>query len=180
MNTITFRKLEVEECKRIREIDASQYINRAWREIDGNRQLVDINYNDLDFPNGFENHLKDLTETIKSGGIALGAFDNERLVGFGAVNSKIFGEQYKYVLLDQLFISNEYRGKRIGKKLFYMAAEEAKKWGAEKFYICAGSAEETVAFYISIGCEETKEINQELYQKDTRDYQLEYDFALLK
>ncbi len=60
-----------------------------------------------------------------------------------------------------------------------MAAKMAQNKGVDKFYICAGSAEETIAFYFSIGCEEAKEINQELYQMDTRDYQLEYDFTKL-
>lgn len=176
---VVYRTLEMNECNRIREIDVSQYIGRAWRNIDGCRKLVDINYQDTDFPNGFENHLTSLMDTIRSGGIVLGAFFKERLVGFCSVDNGFFGENYRYVLLDQLFISNELRGKGIGKKLFLMAAKAAKNKGAEKFYICAGSAEETIAFYFAVGCEETKEINQELYQRDIRDYQLEFDFSML-
>ncbi len=179
MENITYRKLHSEECARIREIDASQYIHRAYREVNGTRQLVEINYQDPDYPNGFENHLAALQETIQSGGIALGAFCMDRLVGFVSVNSNIFGQKHKYILLDQLFISKEYRGKGVGKKLFLLSAKEAKNLGAEKFYICAGSAEETIAFYIALGCEVAKEINQELYQQDTRDYQLEYEFNKL-
>lgn len=176
MSKIIYRQLRLDECKRIREIDASQFIHKAWREINGIRQLVEINYQDPDFPNGYDNHLAALKETIESKGSAIGAFDNGRLIGFCSVNSHIFGEKYKYMLLDQLFISNEYRRKGIGKKMFFLSANEARSRGAEKFYICAGSAEETVAFYISIGCENAKEVNQELYNNDIRDYQLEYDF----
>lgn len=176
---VIFRQLDINECNKIKEIDASQYIGRAWRDINGSKQLVEINYQDPDFPNGFENHLSNLINTIHSGGIALGAFYRERLVGFCSVNNDLFGEKYKYVLLDQLFISNELRGKGIGKKLFFMAAKTAKSMGADKFYICAGSSEEPIAFYYAIGCEETKEINQKLYQLDIRDYQLEFDFAKL-
>lgn len=176
---ITYRTLEPDECNRIREIDASQYIGRAWRNIDGCKQLVEINYQDVDFPNGFENHLANLKDTICSGGIVLGAFFKERLVGFCSVNNDFWGDKFKYVLLDQLFISKEMRNNGIGKKLFLMASEKAKNKGAEKFYICAGSSEETIAFYFALGCEEAKEINQNLYQLDTRDYQLEFDFIKL-
>lgn len=176
---IIYRTLELDECNKIREIDASQYIGKAWRDINGHRQLIEINYQDTDFPNGYENHLSNLINTISSGGIALGAFYKERLIGFCSVDSNFFGEKYKYVLLDQLFISNEFRSKGIGKKLFFMASNLAKKKGADKFYICAGSSEETIAFYFSIGCQEAKEINQKLYQLDTRDYQLEFDFDKL-
>ena len=174
MSEILYRTLRCDECERIREIDASQYIGRAWREVDGVLRLVEINYQDPDFPNGYENHLANLRKTMETGGIALGAFDDEKLIGFCSVNSEIFGEKYKYVLLDQIFVSLEYRAEGIGKQLFLRCAAEAKKFDAEKFYICAGSAEETIAFYKALGCDETEEINKELYQRDTRDIQLEY------
>ncbi len=177
MNTITYRELVIDECERIREIDASQFIKRAWRESNGVRKLVEINYHDPDFPYGYENHLATLKETVKLGGFAMGAFENQRLVGFCSVDKRLFGNHCKYALLDQLFISNEHRRKGIGKKLLLLSADKAKLLGADKFYICAGSAEETIAFYFSIGCVEAKEINKELYEKDTRDYQLEYDFC---
>lgn len=176
---VVYRKLCIDECDKIREIDPSQLIRRAWREVDGSRQLVEINYYDPDFPNGFEKHRTALKETLNTGGFAVGAFDHDLLLGFCSVNSDVFGEKSKYVLLDQLFVSKEARNKGLGKRLFFLAAKEARQRGADKFYVCAGSAEETIAFYFAIGCEEAKEINQVLYESDTRDYQLEFDFIKL-
>lgn len=176
---IIYRLLELGECNRILEIDASQYIARAWRDVDGIRQLVEINYQEHELPNGYENHLTKLMITISTGGIVFAAFHKERLVGYCSVEKEIFGDKYQYVLFDQLFISRELRGKGIGKKLLFMSAKMAEKNGANKFYICAGSAEETIAFYRAIDCEEAKEINEELYEMDTRDYQLEFDFNKL-
>lgn len=109
----------------------------------------------------------------------LGAFHDMRLVGYCSANSIVFGKKYKYVLLDQLYISKNFRNKGIGKRLFFMAADKSKENGAEKFYICAGSSEETIAFYYAIGCKEAMEINEELFQNDARDMQLEYDFRKL-
>lgn len=40
--TYIYRSLTIEECDRINEINPSQYIKRAWRKIDGTRQLVEI------------------------------------------------------------------------------------------------------------------------------------------
>ena len=177
MNTIEYRNLNLNESERIREIDASQFIGRAWREVNGIRQLIEINYQDPDFPNGYENHLNALMETIETGGIALGAFENERLVGFCSVNRDVFGEKHNYVLLDQIFVSLKYGSNGIGKQLFLRSIEGAKDFGADRFYICAGSSEETFAFYKALGCIEAQEINHELYEGDTRDIQLEYSFA---
>ena len=175
MENITYRKLTVEECERIKEMNPSQYIARAWRELDGKRQLVEINYQDADWPEGYENHYNNLKDTILNGGSAIGAFDsNSKLLGFATINRGFFGEKYHYVLLDQLYITLEYRGKGIGKKLFELSAEAARKWNADKIYICAGSAEETIAFYFAIGCKEAVEVNKEMVESDPRDYQLEY------
>jgi len=176
MNSITYRQLKFSEAERIKEIDASQFIGRAWRTVNGVRQLIDINYKDLDFPNGFENHLTALKKTIENGGSALGAFSGGKLIGLCSVNADVFGKESRYVLLDQLFVSLEHRSKGIGKQLFLRSVIEAKKFEAEKFYICAGSAEETIAFYKALGCVEASEINTNLYENDTRDIQLEYSF----
>lgn len=112
---VLYRTLELEECDRIREVDASQYIGRAWRNVDGYRQLVEINYQDTDFPNGFEYHLSNLRIPFVPVELCWGHFS---------------------------------------KNVF-------------------------IAFYFAIGCEETKVIDQDLYQTDTRDYQLEFDFMKL-
>lgn len=177
---VTYRDLEIKECERIREVDASQYIERAWREMDGQRQLVEIRYLDRDFPNGYAQHLQRLTNTLQEGGVAMGAFHENRLVGFCSVERAFWGARHKHLLLDQLFVSRELRGSGIGGALFLKAAQAAKRRGAEKLYICAGSAEETIAFYHAMGCVEASEVNQELYQEDPRDLQLEFDLSVLQ
>ena len=48
MENIVYRELTVEECVLIGGMNPSQYIRRAWRAVDGKRQLVEINYHDTD------------------------------------------------------------------------------------------------------------------------------------
>ncbi len=175
MKSIRYREIKNNEIKKINEINPSQFIGKAWREVDGVRQLVEINYHDLDWPNGYDYHYNNLRKTIEEDGCAIGAFDQaDRLLGFVTVNRNFFGNEFNYVLLDQLFITLEHRNKGIGKRLFMLATERAREWKADKFYICAGSAEETIAFYFAIGCKEAIEINKALYESDQRDFQLEY------
>lgn len=178
MDKMIFRKLEMKDCERIRDINPSQFIGRAWREIDGKRILVDINFQDTDWPNGYEYHYKNLKNTLLNSGVALGAFDdNNKLLGFLSVNRKFFGAKYNYVLLDQLFITLEYRNNGLGKKLFMLCVNEAKEWNADKIYICAGSSEETIGFYKKIGCIETEELQLNLHELDPRDLHLEFDLC---
>ena len=175
MINVIYRKLRLEECEYINQMNPSQYIGRAWREVEGKRKLVEINYQDSDWPNGYEYHFNNLKKTILSGGSAIGAFDsNNKLLGFSTINRESFGEKCNYVLLEQLFITLEHRNKGIGKKLFMLSANVAREWNEDKIYICAGSAEETIAFYFAIGYKEAEEINKKLYENDPRDYQLEF------
>lgn len=176
MNNIIYRPLQLEECHRISEIDASQFIHRAYREVDGRRILVEINYQDPTWPEGYEAHLEALQHTLSENGMAMGAFSEEgTLLGFLSLNRPFFGKTCHHVLLDQLFITLSHRRKGIGKVLFQKAADIARIWKADKLYICAGSAEETVHFYFALGCREASEIHKEYYEKDPRDFQLEYD-----
>ncbi|MGL4335934.1 MAG: GNAT family N-acetyltransferase [Turicibacter sp.] len=173
-----YRKMDVSEKNLIKRINGAQYINRAYREIDGKRQLVQINYQDNSLPNGVEWHINQFERSLQLGGVAFGCFNNENiLVGYAVINSELFGTTANYVLLDQLFISLEYRHQGIGKELFRLSEIAAKEMGATKLYICAGSAEETIAFYEALGCCGAQEINRTLYEMDPRDLQLEYKLS---
>ena len=178
--SVIYRQLEAHEAERIKEIDNTIPIARVWRKKDGLKQWIEVNWEQgRDFPDGNENHLAALKETFEKYGFVVGAFDNDIMVGFCSINRDLFGNKFKYALLDQLFISSGYRRIGIGKKLFFMAVEKAKSWGADKFYMCAGSSEDTLSFYVSLGCEDAKEINQALYKQDENDIQLEYDFSTI-
>lgn len=61
---ITLKKMSLEQCTQIAQMDASQYIGRAWREVEGVRTLVTIDYLDPTWPNGYETHLSNLIDTV--------------------------------------------------------------------------------------------------------------------
>lgn len=169
-----YRKMKLGEEEKIKQIDATYFIKNAWRKIDGELKLVEINWMDYELPNGLPWHIDHYIEAVENGGYACGCFDNGVLVGYGTLMGKIFGTGSKYLLLDQLFVSKDYRNKNIGKQLFSMCADQAKSLGADKLYICAGSSENTVAFYRKIGCENAIEIDKTLFEEDPNDLQLEF------
>ena len=170
----TYRALAPEEAARIREIDALDYIARAWRRVDGAYRWIDLCYEDPDYPEGYEAHLARVQATLAEGGLVLGAFAGDRLMGFVALRRRLFGSREQYALLDQLFIHRPLRGQGMGRALMERAAEAAHSWGAEKLYLCAGSAEGTLAFYRRIGCVEAEEIEEALREADPNDLQLEW------
>ena len=172
---IEYRLLAIQECERMKEINPARFIKRAWKSVNGVKRWVKLDWLDDDYPDGYDNHFNALRATFESGGFAIGAFDGEMLVGFVSINRNVFGNLSKYVLLDQMLVDNKYQGQGIGKELFRMSAEKAKEWGVDKFYICAGSSEDTLAFYKALGCVDAMEINQGLQEEDENDMQFEYD-----
>lgn len=171
-----YRNLEIDEVDKIKEIDATYYIKNAWRKVNGEYKLVEINWTDYELPNGLPWHLEHFRNTLMNGGYAFGCFNNNILIGYCTLERDIFGVSSKYVLLDQLFVSKDFRNKRVGRHLVSMCMEQARKIGADKLFICAGSSENTIAFYKKIGCVDADEVRQDLYEEDPRDIQLELDF----
>ena len=169
-----YRELQLQEAERIAEIDATHFIKNVWRkDASGEYHLVEINWTDTELPNGFEWHLRRFKEILENGGTAFGCFHGGELIGYATVNADVFGQQ-GYVLLDQLFVSNTYRGKGIGNRLFALCAQQARQLGARKLYLCAGSAENTIAFYHRLDCGPAVEPDEDLAAEDPRDIQLEY------
>lgn len=170
-----YRKLLSEEAEKIGEIDAECTIRNAWRMNPeaGRYELNEINWTDRELPNGLDWHIIRFRASAAEGGDAFGCFDNGKLVAYGTTGAQIFGSRSKYILLDQLFVSKDYRNRKVGRAILRLCAESAKKKGAEKLYLCAGSSADTIAFYQKTGCVPAEEINGELFEEDPNDIQLE-------
>lgn len=107
---------------------------------------------------------------IESGGITLGAFIHERLIGFCCVDGDVSGNTAKYANLTMLFVDDNWKRKGIGKLLMSGARKHAIKLGAEKLFISAVPSEETIAFYHNIGCVDAKEIIEDFVDSDDDRY----------
>lgn len=96
-----------------------------------------------------------IKEQITDGGFAIGAFENETLVGFVCVNGTIIDT---YANLTMLFIDDNYKRKGIGRALFQRAKQEALLIGAKKLFISAIPSMQTISFYFSVGCKDAEKI----------------------
>lgn len=115
-----------------------------------------------------------LIKCSESGGAVVGAFTGEHLVGFANVESARFGMHNNYIELPYIHVSNDYRNLGIGRKLFQLCCEQARRLGAKKLYIAAHPSIETQQFYKSMGCTYAKEINETIFEKEPLDIQLEF------
>ena len=162
------------ELSLLRGFRRHQEETNCWRKENGRWQLKNIPFVEEWSEAEYAFLVKCLKNTDHTGGFVLGAFDEERLVGFASVENKPFGSKNQYVQLSCIHVSEESRGMGIGKRLFVIASEAGRRLGAEKLYISAHSAKESQAFYHAMGCIEAREYSKELSEAEPCDCQLEF------
>ena len=151
-----------------------QNVTRCWRRENGAAVLKNIAFTEEWSPEDYSFLVKCLRNTVATGGAVAGAFQNGTLIGFASLENTRLGSCGQYLQLSSLHVSAEFRGRGIGRMLFSRMAEEGRNRNAEKLYISSHSAEETQAFYRSIGCVEAEEIQEELLAHEPCDCMLEY------
>lgn len=125
-------------------------------------------------PQEYEYLVKCLTNTLQTGGLVYGFFSDGQLKGFVSVESELIGEEQRYVDLSSIHVSEDYRGKGIGRQLFEIAKQWARENGADRLFISSHSAVETQAFYQAMGCVDARIFHPGHAQEEPYDRQLEY------
>ena len=92
-----------------------------------------------------------LLEQINRGGATIGAYVKDKLVGFCSIDGTL---RNGYANMTMLFIDDDYKRLGIGKKLFLSISEKAKTIGAEKLFISAIPSQDTITFYMAVGCKD--------------------------
>lgn len=150
-----------------------QNVTKCWRKENNKWVIKDAPFIDDWTDAEYQILVNCLKNTIISGGFVYAAFCGNHLKGFVSVEPNLFGSTQKYLDLSSIHVSEDMRGKGIGKTLFLAAKEWAKEHGAHKLYISAHSAVESQAFYKAMGCVEAEVYNQEHVEKEPYDCQLE-------
>ncbi|ONI47886.1 hypothetical protein AN644_03490 [Candidatus Epulonipiscium fishelsonii] len=117
---------------------------------------------------------QNVLNAIEIGCIGFIAKSNNQVVGFAYLGHKILGSEKQYIDLIMFHVSNEFRNKGIGKILFNLICDEARKLPVKKIYISANSAKETQEAYRALGCIFASEIQEEIAIHEPLDIQLEY------
>ncbi len=173
---LTTRKLSRDEVELLWTIDRSEVIEAVYYLENGKLTLKPEHYDMHGWPPGeAELYTPILVDCFDRGGWFYGAFDGDDLVGVAVLESKFIGKDKDKLQLKFLHVSNKYRNQGLGKQLFELARAKALDKGARRVYISSTPSENTVNFYLHLGCEVTSELDPELFELEPEDIHLECD-----
>jgi predicted N-acetyltransferase YhbS len=172
---VTIRELAREEVKDVWGIDRSEVIENVYYLRDGELVLEEEYYNMTGWPPGErELYTPILYDCFDRGGMFYGAFKGAEMVGVVVLEAKFIGKQRDQLQLKFLHVSTSYRKQGLGKTLFERAVGRAREMGAKWLYISATPSENTIDFYLNLGCVVTEEIDPDLFELEPEDIHLEY------
>ncbi|MFC4306469.1 GNAT family N-acetyltransferase [Cohnella boryungensis] len=167
---ITYQTMSPDQVSKLQEIDRSEHIDLIYEMNNG--ELIERGMNHQ-CPNWNEELLREIQERflfeIDHGGTALGAFDGDRLVGFGVLAHKFRGRDKDQLQIDLMYVTSDYRRRGIGTQIMKTLSNEAFKRGARFLYISSTETRSAVSFYTHNGSRIAEEIDKELFDKEPKD-----------
>lgn len=151
-----------------------QEVKECWRRINEEWKLMPIEFVEDWNKEKLRSKANVIINKIKNDWYGYGAFVGDDVVGFTIASYERFGSRNQYSELIFLHVSEPYRKQGIGKLLFNLIGEEAKKNGVERLYISVHSSKESQAAYGKLGCTLAEEINVKLAQEEPCDVQMEF------
>jgi len=169
------RELKRGELESVWDIDRSEIVEDVYYLRDGKLALEAEHYDMKGWPDGErEQYTPLLYDCFDRGGAFYGAFEGRTLAGAAILESAFIGTIKDQLQLKFLHIGRPYRGRGLGKTLFKRAERRARDLGARRLYISSTPSENTVGFYLNLGCIVTNELNAKLYELEPSDIHLEY------
>lgn len=154
-----------------------QEVDECWRCVNSEWQLVSNPFTEEWDAAHLRAEAADLQRTIDEGIPAIGAFDGERIIGFAQLG-ECLGSRNQYIELTGLHVSEPWRGRGIGRRLFAAVCDAARSRGMDKLYISAHSSKESQAAYRALGCVYAEEVDPIRAAKEPCDVQMEYDLKV--
>jgi GNAT superfamily N-acetyltransferase len=171
---IKIRDLERAELARVREIDRTEGIDVIYRQHGPGLEEVPGEWSAQPWHEGEGEHSvaqqhAALIGFADAGGIALGAFRGDRLVGIGVVVPHL---RPGIAQLAYLQVSDGYRSSGIGKRLCDLLEERAIKSGDTEMVVSATPSVNTVRFYLNRGFRPVVDPLPELFELEPDDVHL--------
>ena len=168
------RALAISELGRIGEIDRSEHITQQYKSRGGALELVDV---EIHAPRWGEpgahtvhHYVDSWKPLLDAGGVLLGAFDGDRLVGFAIYQRSLSEGLANFAVLH---VTRMYRRKGIAWALTNEVVRLARAEGARRLYVSATPTRATVDFYMKQGFEPLATPNERLFALEPDDIHME-------
>ena len=172
---LIIRELAREEIEILWEIDRSELTDGVYYFRKGTLVLESEQYDISGWSEGqAEACTPGLYECYDRGGTFFGAFEGTMIVGAAVLEGRFIGKSKDQLQLTFLHVGRDYRKRGLGKTLFRKSSEQAAKLGAARLYISATPSENSVDFYLHLGCVVTQEIDRKQFELEPDDIHLEY------
>ena len=172
---IAYRILGRDEIEKLREIDRREIVDAVYYLREGKLLLTPEHWEIPGFGD-IDRRVALLTELYADGGMLFGAFDGATLVGMSVLENRLRGADHDRMQMSGLWVSHAYRRRGIARCLVDMAKSAARCQGASYLYISATPSENTISFYLGIGCTLTAELDPELVAREPDD--IHFDLML--
>ncbi|MCA9000487.1 MAG: GNAT family N-acetyltransferase [Planctomycetes bacterium] len=168
------RPLQKQEIPLLWTIDRRERIERIGYHTPAGIEFREERYDMGGWPPGeAEKGESMLRECFDRGGWFRGEFNGERLVAAAVLDSRFLPGEGRRLQLSFLHVGHGARGRGLGRKLFELAAAEARARGATHLYISATPSENTIGFYRGMGCCVTARVDPELFALEPLDIHFE-------
>jgi predicted N-acetyltransferase YhbS len=172
---IHVRPLVRHEVTRIWEIDRSEVIENIYYLRGGKLLLEPEHCEMMGWPPGEpELYTPILLDCFDRGGTFDGAFAEANIVGVMVLETKFIGPESDQLQLMLLHVSRGTRKQGLGRHLFERAVGRARRLGARSLYISATPSENTVRFYMGLGCVLAGHVDPVLHELEPEDIHLEF------
>jgi GNAT superfamily N-acetyltransferase len=176
VNPIAYRHITAAELGRIGEIDRTERIDTLYVQ-NGTRLAERVGdfsarswFEEGDGEHSVAHQRAECERYLAAGGIAVGAFADERLVGIGIVRPHL---RPGLAQCAYLHVSHGYRGDGIGRHLVVELERLAREQGDTAMVVSATPSLNTVLFYLGRGFEPMAEPLPELHELEPEDVHMQ-------
>lgn len=175
MAEVSIRELTRGEVEGVWRIDRSEVIEGIYYLEDGALVLRPEHHDVGGWPpSDVETYTPILIDCFERGGTFYGAFDGGEMVGVAVLENRFIGRGNDRLQLKFLHVSRARRGRGLGRALFEKSVAEAREMGARTLYISSTPSENTVRFYLNLGCRIAEEVDPDLFALEPHDIHFEY------
>ena len=172
---ININRMTPDELHRISELDRSEHVTLAYEMKDGTLAQVEVDWHvptwfvEGDGEHSLSGQIAFCRSHLDQGGVMLGAFRDDLLVGAVIVQPRLREDMAQLVFLH---VSQGFRRQGIAEKLMRESCSIAREAGARRMYISSIPSSSAVGFYLAQGCKLAIEVDPELYALEPEDIHL--------